>query len=102
MFVVDANNWQGSWDAGPDTDCRSVLHDAVAHPDLQSLPLLVFTNKQDLPGAITVSECIANLDLPSLSCDWHVQCCCALTGDGLFEGLEWLHERLLDGPIRKS
>ena len=26
--------------------------------------------------------------------DWNIQGCCALTGDGLYEGLEWLNKNV--------
>jgi hypothetical protein len=26
--------------------------------------------------------------------DWHIQPCCALTGEGLMGGLDWIHQRI--------
>jgi len=61
-----------------------------------NVPLLIFANKQDLPNAMTVEEITDNLrsNLDSIKQDWHIQPSCAITGDGLYEGLEWLCQKL--------
>jgi hypothetical protein len=51
----------------------------------------VFANKQDLPGAMSVSELTEKLGLHALrGRPWHIQGACATMGDGLHEGLTWL------------
>jgi hypothetical protein len=45
-------------------------------------------NKQDLPNAMSLAE-IA-LKLNAFGPNVHIQATCATTGDGLYEGLEWL------------
>ncbi|MDP7295768.1 MAG: ADP-ribosylation factor-like protein [Vicinamibacterales bacterium] len=53
--------------------------------------VLVFANKQDLPTAKTVSAITETLRLQTLRRrNWYIQACCAATGDGLYEGLDWL------------
>jgi ADP-ribosylation factor protein 1 len=38
-----------------------------------------------------VSEITEKLELHKLrNREWYIQGCCALTGDGLYEGLDWL------------
>jgi len=46
--------------------------------------LLVYANKQDLKNAMTSSEISDALGLTSMkkTVQWHIQACCALTGDG--------------------
>jgi len=39
---------------------------------------------------MTVQEIAQKLGLPSLRREWHIQGTCAITGDGLYEGLDWL------------
>ena len=58
--------------------------------------LLVYANKQDLQGAATAAELRDKLELDKVCKDrsWYVQPCCALTGDGLLHGLEWLAQEL--------
>merc|ERR1719266_1350816 len=57
--------------------------------------LLVFANKQDLPNAMSVNEVTERLGLNQLrNRQWYIQSTCATTGDGLYEGLEWLSNTL--------
>jgi ADP-ribosylation factor protein 1 len=59
--------------------------------ELRAASLLVFANKQDLPNVMSVSEITAELGLPSVTeRNWSIQSTCATTGDGLYEGLDWL------------
>ncbi len=70
---------------------KSELHYLLTLPDLAGLPLLVLANKQDLPNAMSVKEVASRLELDKI-CDRQVysQSCCAKSGDGLYEGLDWL------------
>merc|ERR1712032_1403964 len=53
--------------------------------------LLVFANKQDLPNAMAVDTLRDKLNLDNFRHrQWHIQPSCALTGDGLHDGLDWL------------
>ena len=53
--------------------------------------LVVFANKQDLPGALAPSDIAERMGLPEMrDRKWYVQGSCAANGDGLFEGLDWL------------
>ena len=55
--------------------------------------LLVFANKQDLPHAMSAPELTEKLGLQKLTGrQWYIQACCATTGDGLYEGLDWLSD----------
>jgi len=60
------------------------------HP-VYSKPLLVYANKQDLPSAQTLTTISEKLELYTISLHpWFIQSACALTGDGLYEGLDFL------------
>merc|ERR1712232_1245441 len=62
---------------------------------LRDVVLLVFANKQDLPNAMTSTEVADKLGLQSIrNREWFVQSSCATTGDGLYEGLDWLSRTL--------
>ncbi|KAM8824103.1 putative ADP-ribosylation factor-like protein 5C [Neosynchiropus ocellatus] len=68
----------------------------LAHEDLQSAAVLVLANKQDVKGSMSVSEISRCLTLNSItSHPWHVQPCCALTGEGLPASLDWMKSRVL-------
>ena len=50
---------------------------------------------QDLPNAMTSAELTDKLGLHSLRHrNWYIQATCATSGDGLYEGLEWLSIQL--------
>jgi ADP-ribosylation factor-like protein 5B len=70
----------------------------IESEDLVSTPILVFANKQDLKDAMDVPELSETLALHTIkSHDWHIQSCCALKGEGLFEGLDWIHQKMQGG-----
>ncbi|CAD6249905.1 unnamed protein product [Miscanthus lutarioriparius] len=54
--------------------------------------LLVFATKQDRPNAMSAAEVADKFGLQSLLCNrrWHIQSCCAISGEGLHEGMDWL------------
>jgi ADP-ribosylation factor-like protein 5B len=59
--------------------------------DLQKAALLVFANKQDIKNSMSASEISHSLNLTAIKDHaWHIQACCALTGEGLYQGLEWI------------
>ena len=72
--------------------------------ELAKAVLLFFANKQDVANAMSVEEIIQKLDLEKLCSNrtWFVQSSVATTGDGLFEGLDWLTRTLgeSDGVAR--
>lgn len=51
---------------------------------MKSACLLVYANKQDLKAALSSAEISDALALTSLrkTIQWHIQPCCALTGEG--------------------
>ncbi|XP_045687705.1 ADP-ribosylation factor-like protein 5A isoform X1 [Phyllostomus hastatus] len=74
---------------------REELYKMLAHEDLRKAGLLVFANKQDVKECMTVAEISQCLKLTSIKDhQWHIQACCALTGEGLCQGLEWMMSRL--------
>ena len=70
---------------------KDELFRTLAHEDLQKASLLVFANKQDIKNSMTSAEISQQLNLTSIKDHaWHIQACCALTGEGLYQGLEWI------------
>lgn len=50
---------------------------------------------QDLPNAMNAAEITDKLGLHSLrNRNWYIQATCATSGDGLYEGLDWLSNQL--------
>ena len=63
--------------------------------DLANAHILIFANKQDCPGALSVNDIKSGLGLPELkSHEWFIQSAVATKGDGLFQGLDWLANQI--------
>ena len=89
IFVVDSNDRDRVGEA------RDELHRMLNEDELREAILLVFANKQDLPNAMNAAEITDKLGLHSLrQRGWYIQSTCATTGDGLYEGLDWLSSSL--------
>jgi ADP-ribosylation factor-like protein 1 len=59
--------------------------------ELRDASLLVFANKQDMPGAMSAAEVSDGLGLAALkSRTWSIYKTSAIKGEGLNEGLDWL------------
>ncbi|CAL6043007.1 ADP-ribosylation_factor [Hexamita inflata] len=56
--------------------------------------LLILANKMDLPRAINAKEITEHLQLNSIQKQWAIQECCAVSGEGLYEGLDKLLQML--------
>ncbi|KAK6910719.1 ADP-ribosylation factor [Kwoniella mangroviensis CBS 8507] len=89
IFVVDSNDRERI------TEAREELQRMLSEDELRDALLLVFANKQDLPNAMNAAEITDKLGLHSLrQRSWYIQAACATSGDGLYEGLEWLSTNL--------
>uniref|UniRef100_A0A6B2LML7 ADP-ribosylation factor n=1 Tax=Arcella intermedia TaxID=1963864 RepID=A0A6B2LML7_9EUKA len=84
IFVVD------SGDEGRMQEVVPEFKQLMSHKDLNNAALLVLANKKDCPTAMSVDHLTEKLSLHSLQHNWHIQPTCATTGEGLYEGLEWL------------
>ncbi|XP_020625090.1 ADP-ribosylation factor 1-like 2 [Orbicella faveolata] len=89
IFVVDSNDRERAGEA------REELNRMLGEDELRDATLLVFANKQDLPNAMNAAEITDKLGLHSLrNRSWYIQATCATSGDGLYEGLDWLSNQL--------
>ena len=79
-------------------DLRADLRVCPVSPpqdELREAVLLVFANKQDLPNAMNAADITDKLGLHSLrQRNWYIQATCATSGEGLYEGLDWLSNQL--------
>ncbi|KAL7677084.1 hypothetical protein ACOME3_003331 [Neoechinorhynchus agilis] len=74
---------------------KKELDHMLAEEKLSNAIVLVFCNKQDLPGALTPGAIVDQLGLNMNSRQkWHVVATVATTGQGLYEGLDWLSREL--------
>ncbi|KAG8366113.1 hypothetical protein BUALT_Bualt17G0042100 [Buddleja alternifolia] len=89
IFVVDSN------DRDRVVEARDELHRMLNEDELRDAVLLVFANKQDLPNAMNAAEITDKLGLHSLrQRHWYIQSTCATSGEGLYEGLDWLSNNI--------
>merc|ERR1712113_793558 len=89
IFVVDSNDQENMVLA------KMELFNVVLHEDLKHACVLVLANKQDITGSRNAGEITEDLSLHTIRThEWHIQNCCALTGEGLQEGLGWIATRI--------
>ncbi|XP_057822238.1 ADP-ribosylation factor 1-like [Cryptomeria japonica] len=85
IFVVDSDDRERI------SEAKDVLHNLLKEKELRDAAVVVFANKNDFPNAMSVLEITEELEMSSLTQrHWHVQSSCATSGDGLYEGLDWL------------
>ncbi|XP_035688103.1 ADP-ribosylation factor 1-like 2 isoform X2 [Branchiostoma floridae] len=89
IFVIDSNDRERA------TEAKEELMRMLQEDELRDAVLLVFANKQDLPNAMNAAEITDKLALHNLrNRQWYIQATCATSGDGLYEGLDWLSNQL--------
>ncbi|KAI8876344.1 ARF/SAR superfamily [Backusella circina FSU 941] len=89
IFVID------SQDRDRIDEARQELHRILSDREMKDCLLLVFANKQDLPGVMSPQEVTDKLGLDNMKeRPWYVYPSCATTGDGLFQGLNWLSQNV--------
>ncbi|CAF4137268.1 unnamed protein product, partial [Rotaria magnacalcarata] len=70
---------------------KEELFHMLQSEELRSASVLIFANKQDIKDAMSSAEISKQLSLTSIKDQaWHIQACCALTGEGLYQGLDWI------------
>ena len=72
-------------------DCKKELDKLLQEERLAGASLLVFANKQDLSGALSMEDIAAVLELDKITTRrWQIQACSAMSGDGLIAGIDWM------------
>jgi small GTP-binding protein len=88
VYVVD------SADRDRLEEARDELERFLRNDIQKEVLLLIFANKQDLPQSMREMEIVKLLKLEKLDRHWMVQLCSTYTGEGLFEGLDWIVHHL--------
>ncbi|XP_065914790.1 uncharacterized protein [Dysidea avara] len=98
IFVMD------STDRDRVSECHDELHRMLEDKDLkETVPLLVFANKQDVSTAMNADEIKCHLKLEGLQRSYHVQTCSAITEEeGLYEGLDWLQCQVTSNDVKET
>jgi len=98
IFVVDSSDRDRAKLAGEE------LGKTLAEEALHNLPVLIYANKQDLPQAMSTAELSKEMELFEVcgrDREWYVQPATATTGNGLYEGLDWL-SRAVEKAVRNA
>ena len=89
IYVID------STDVDRLEDAKDEFHAILEEEELRDACILIYANKQDLPGAIDDAQVSEALGLHSIkSRQWSIFKTSATKGEGLFEGLDWLSNAL--------
>mmetsp|Transcript_1622 Transcript_1622/g.3505 ORF Transcript_1622/g.3505 Transcript_1622/m.3505 type:complete len:164 (+) Transcript_1622:61-552(+) len=85
VFVIDSS------DPNRLDEANEELQRLLNIEALRGAPLLVWANNSDLPNAMPIVEIVGKLGLNGLRMrNWNILRCCAQSGEGLKEGVEWL------------
>ena len=77
-------------------DSKTQFYKLLSNDALKNAIILIYANKQDLPGAKSVAEIIQIYELDTIKDHiWHIQPCSAQTGEGLITGMKWLSDQLV-------
>ena len=77
-------------------DSKTQFYKLLQNDALKNAVILIYANKQDLPGAKNVAEIIRIYELDTIKTHiWHIQPCSAQTGEGLITGMKWLSDQLV-------
>jgi len=84
VFVVDSSSNDDDVDLA-----AAELQEALTHPSLESLPLLVLANKQDVQGARSTDELsrMMGLDVIARNREWNIQSCSKDDVESVRQGL---------------
>jgi len=81
------------------------LRKLVNNDQLEKAVFLILANKQDLPNAMPVSEIIEKINNEKIfsSCmNWLVHPTSLISGEGLYEGLNWLTNAIAQNETKKG
>ncbi|KAM0026140.1 putative small GTPase superfamily, ARF/SAR type, P-loop containing nucleoside triphosphate hydrolase [Helianthus debilis subsp. tardiflorus] len=84
IYVVDSSDTERLVIA------KEEFHAILEEEELKGAVVLIFANKQDLPGALDDAAVTESLELHKIkNRQWSIFKTSAIKGEGLFEGLDW-------------
>ena len=85
IYVIDSSDTYRLDESGKE------LYSILQQPELSSLPILIYANKQDLNLSLTAEEILDQLNLNRIiDRNWTIISSSAITKQGLSIGLDWL------------
>ncbi|EKE41229.1 hypothetical protein ENUP19_0085G0134 [Entamoeba nuttalli] len=90
IFVIDSTNTKDQL-----VQAKNLLNQILKFKELEGIPLLIYINKYDLLQDKNVADITNQLGLNQIKGrEWYCQSSCAINGDGLYEGLDWLSSKI--------
>jgi small GTP-binding protein len=90
IYVIDSKNDENF------EISKSEFYKVLANKNLKNSVILIFANKQDLPGAKNINKIVEDYELNKIKNHiWHIQPCSAVNGEGLVNGIKWLSDQLV-------
>ena len=90
IYVIDSQDDEYS------DESKEEFHKLLKNPKLYNAIILIFANKQDLPGAKPINQLIEEYEFNKIKNHlWKIQPCSAVKGEGLMDGIKWLSEQLI-------
>ena len=85
IYVIDSSDTYRLDESGKE------LYSILQQPELSSLPILIYANKQDLNLSLSAEEILEQLNLNRIiDRNWTIISSSAITKQGLSIGLDWL------------
>ena len=73
---------------------KETFNRILSNDNLENVPVLLLANKQDI-SRVSLKEVIQGMELDTIKGRaWHLQGTSGISGEGLVEGLGWLHGKL--------
>ncbi|RYH21089.1 GTP-binding protein [archaeon] len=96
IYVVDTNDISRFPENGDSYNTvMGLFNITIQEDELRDAVILVYLNKIDIPtGRMNLAHMTKQFELSGSKRKMRIQPCCASTGEGLYEGLEWLTNAL--------
>jgi small GTP-binding protein len=87
LYIVDSTDKERMYQN------KELIHKFSDDTQLKGAVIVVVANKQDMPNALTLAQITEKMNLHNLrNIPWCIKPTCAITGDGLYECLDWICE----------
>ena len=82
---------------------KDIFHKAISTYCNPEIPILILATKQDLPNVCSLAYVIHLFQLTSLfERTIHVQKTSAITGLGIYEAFQWIHDQIIKSKTHRS
>lgn len=90
IYVVDTNDTQRVAKAAEE------LHTMLVNDEMAHAVVLILANKTDLPRSLSTDQLAAEMGLDRIVHRYRIQRACATSGEGIWEGMDWLAANVKD------